>query len=198
MHALRYAIALSGALLLASSPAQAQMRRSSSIPSTEMPPAGLCRIWIDGVPASRQPAPTDCTTARANAPANSHIIYGSQSQGSLYGNVDPRTDPRLDPRDPRYDPRLDPRDPRYNADYARRVLNDGRYANANGQYSNNGRYGNGDRAKWDAKERARYERERAKAERKREKEARKDRKHDDDDRDDHRGRGHDHDDHDRS
>ncbi len=210
MTAFRYAIALSGAILLASAPAQAQMRRTSSLPPSELPPAGMCRIWLDGVPANRQPAATDCTTARASAPANSRVIYGPRSPGSVYGTVDPRNDPRLDPRDSRYDARLDPRSPQYDADYARRVLNDGRYAN-NGRYGvngNNGKYGNGDRDKWSAKERAKWEREQAKREHKRDKEWRKDHKHDrgdgddDDDRDhrdrdrnEHRGRGHDRDDH---
>jgi hypothetical protein len=36
----------------------------------------MCRVWIDGVPPGRQPAPTDCATARRTAPANARIVYG--------------------------------------------------------------------------------------------------------------------------
>ena len=46
------------------------------IPSQYRPPAGMCRIWLEGVPASRQPAPTDCVTALRNKPANARVIFG--------------------------------------------------------------------------------------------------------------------------
>jgi len=46
------------------------------IPKEYMPPAGMCRVWIDGVPAAQQPAPTDCATAVRTRPANSRVIYG--------------------------------------------------------------------------------------------------------------------------
>jgi hypothetical protein len=59
-------------------------RRASNIPPGQMPPAGMCRIWIDGVPPGRQPASTDCQTAVANKPANARVIWGSQT--SLTGN----------------------------------------------------------------------------------------------------------------
>ena len=73
------------------------------------------RVWIDGVPADRQPAPTDCDTARRRQPRNSRIIYGAGRSTNVYGNRDPRSipgssqyDPRYDPRSAQYDPRLDP------------------------------------------------------------------------------------------
>jgi hypothetical protein len=40
------------------------------------PPPGMCRIWIEGVPAARQPAPTDCGTALRDRPANGRVIFG--------------------------------------------------------------------------------------------------------------------------
>lgn len=46
------------------------------IPSRYRPPAGMCRIWLAGVPAGRQPAPTDCITALRNKPANGRVIFG--------------------------------------------------------------------------------------------------------------------------
>ena len=51
-------------------------RKSSHIPPGQMPPAGMCRIWIDGVPPGQQPAPTDCQTAVATKPANARVIFG--------------------------------------------------------------------------------------------------------------------------
>ncbi len=53
--------------------------RASNVPPGQRPPAGMCRVWIDGVAPGRQPRATDCATARANAPANSRIIYGSDT-----------------------------------------------------------------------------------------------------------------------
>lgn len=53
--------------------------RSGSVPPGQRPPEGMCRVWIEGVPAGRQPRPTDCATARANAPLNSRIIVGNDT-----------------------------------------------------------------------------------------------------------------------
>ena len=36
----------------------------------------MCRIWIDGVQPSQQPAPTDCVTAVKNKPVNGSVIFG--------------------------------------------------------------------------------------------------------------------------
>jgi hypothetical protein len=40
------------------------------------PPPGMCRIWIEGVPGSRQAAPTDCATALRNRPVNGRVVFG--------------------------------------------------------------------------------------------------------------------------
>ncbi len=38
----------------------------------------MCRVWIDGVPPGRQPATTDCVTARARATSSGgRVIYGT-------------------------------------------------------------------------------------------------------------------------
>lgn len=126
MDTLRYAIAAGGLALTAMS-AGAQ-----SIPSGQMPPAGLCRVWIDGVAAARQPHATDCATARRSAPVNSHIVYGGNAH--LRTGVANQYDPRADPRSPQYDPRYDPNanrnDPR-NGTYDPR---NGTYDPRNGTY----------------------------------------------------------------
>ncbi|MHB8839953.1 MAG: hypothetical protein ACYC7F_13500 [Gemmatimonadaceae bacterium] len=46
------------------------------VPGSFQPPAGLCRLWIDGVPASQQPAPTDCANAIRNRPSNAAVLFG--------------------------------------------------------------------------------------------------------------------------
>lgn len=46
------------------------------VPRHMMPPAGKCRIWMDGVSPTRQPVPTDCQTALRQKPANGTVIFG--------------------------------------------------------------------------------------------------------------------------
>lgn len=169
MHTLRYAVAL-GAALFAASPAHAQLRRSTTTyPDAQTVPAGMCRVWINGLPASRQPGPTDCETARRNAPANSRIIYGTQSRGAVYGNVDPRSIPGS----PQYDPRYDPRSSQYDPRLAR---------GSNGRYdSRYDRQTQKEREKWERKQRKEREKEWKKSHQG------NGRDHDGDDDDDHHG-----------
>ena len=51
-------------------------RRDPAVPKGFAPPAGMCRIWINDVPASKQPAPTDCASAVRNRPANGKVLFG--------------------------------------------------------------------------------------------------------------------------
>jgi hypothetical protein len=84
------------AVLAAAAPADAQGRGKGKgekdIPPGHRPPAGMCRIWIDGVPPGRQPAPTDCDTAVRNQPANSRIIWGENTGRSRSVRDDDRRD----------------------------------------------------------------------------------------------------------
>ncbi len=60
-----------------------QSRRDPVVPKGFAPPAGMCRIWITGVPAGQQPAPTDCASAVRNRPANGKVLFGeSRSKAS--------------------------------------------------------------------------------------------------------------------
>lgn len=81
---------LAAGFLAAGSPANAQLpqglpqfpglpkkrQQPSTVPPAYRPPAGMCRIWIEGVPANQQPAPTDCVTAVRNRPVNGKVIFG--------------------------------------------------------------------------------------------------------------------------
>lgn len=60
------------------------------IPPEYRPPAGMCRIWIEGVQPSQQPAPTDCVTAVRNKPANGTVIFGEDVPKR--GNDKPKKD----------------------------------------------------------------------------------------------------------
>ena len=74
---MKLSVALSIALVALASPQVAQAQRGKAeIPPSSRPPAGMCRIWLDDVPASRQPAPTDCASAVRNRPAKGRVIFG--------------------------------------------------------------------------------------------------------------------------
>lgn len=62
-------------------PLHAQGRGRDEVPPDHRPPPGMCRIWIDGVPASRQPEPTDCPTAIRRKPPNARVIFGDDVKG---------------------------------------------------------------------------------------------------------------------
>ena len=83
---------LAAGVLAAGRPANAQLpqglpqipglpkrQQQTKVPPAYRPPAGMCRIWIEGVPASQQPAPTDCVTAVRNRPVNGTVIFGEDS-----------------------------------------------------------------------------------------------------------------------
>jgi hypothetical protein len=42
-----------------------------------MPPRGMCRVWLEGVPAGRQPRITGCETALRNRPVNGRVLFGN-------------------------------------------------------------------------------------------------------------------------
>lgn len=62
-----------------------QSRRDQAVPKGFAPPAGMCRIWITGVPAGQQPAPTDCASAVRNRPANGKVLFGENPSKAKKG-----------------------------------------------------------------------------------------------------------------
>ncbi len=65
-----------GLTVAAALSAQAQATRTPEVPRDHRPPAGMCRVWLDNVPAGQQPAPTDCANAVRNRPSNGRVIFG--------------------------------------------------------------------------------------------------------------------------
>jgi hypothetical protein len=69
-------------------PAIQQSLREQIVPPGFFPPAGMCRIWINGVPAGQQPAPTDCASAVRNRPANGRVLFGDDPPKTKKGKSD--------------------------------------------------------------------------------------------------------------
>jgi hypothetical protein len=100
MKRLAKAVAMAGAIAVGqATTAGAQDKR---VPPELIPPKGMCRILIDDVPVSQQPAPTDCKTAVKNKPANGRVIFGDD----YVKKDDPR---RPDPKPPETRPPTLPR-----------------------------------------------------------------------------------------
>ena len=80
----RLALALLVVLPLSAASGQSTSARSAAprasadslIPREYLPPEEMCRIWLDGVPPTQQPAPTECSVAVRNKPPNGRVIYG--------------------------------------------------------------------------------------------------------------------------
>ena len=71
------------ALLAGGSSIQAQARPQPqepkpTVPRSHLPPAGMCRIWLENVPPAQQPAPTDCASAVRNQPRNARVIFSEE------------------------------------------------------------------------------------------------------------------------
>jgi len=77
-----YLVMIAGLGAAIAAPAAAQQafkdsaKKTPVIPADARPPKGMCRIWLDNVPAAQQPAATDCPTAIKNLPRNGHVIFG--------------------------------------------------------------------------------------------------------------------------
>ena len=78
------------ALAAGTSEAQGRGRGSSQgIPPGQMPRAGECRVWYDGRPPGRQPAPTSCDQAErvASRSSNARVIYGDDQYANRNGDA---------------------------------------------------------------------------------------------------------------
>jgi hypothetical protein len=55
---------------------QRDAQLEATVPTRYAPPAGMCRVWVGGVPPERQPAPTECAKAIRVRSPNSHVVFG--------------------------------------------------------------------------------------------------------------------------
>ena len=79
---------------LFATPALAQGRgkrngHQQGIPPGHVPPAGMCRVWYEGVPPGQQPRPTSCANAERLAAGDrgARVIYGdtTRQNAPVYG-----------------------------------------------------------------------------------------------------------------
>lgn len=80
----------------------------NAIPKAYLPPAGMCRVWVDGVPPAQQPAPTDCATAVRNKPANGRVVYGPDKAKTGGSKLDELPLNRLKPGEKKGPPLIPP------------------------------------------------------------------------------------------
>lgn len=76
----RFAGWILASAILVAAPLSAQSR--DTIAREHRPPPGMCRIWLEDVPANRQPEPTDCPTAIRKRPPNGRVIFGEEVRRS--------------------------------------------------------------------------------------------------------------------
>src|SRR5688572_10585993 len=83
--------------------AQGRGRKAGKIPPGHMPPRGMCRVWLDGVPPGRQPPVTSCADARYSAARfGGRVLYGGDSRHDRYDDRYPDRYPRDQYPDGRY------------------------------------------------------------------------------------------------
>lgn len=75
-------------------PRGAERSAAREVPREMLPPAGKCRIWMDGVAPAQQPAPTDCQTALRQRPANGTVVFGPATKEAPVRGFAPRRSTR--------------------------------------------------------------------------------------------------------
>ena len=78
-------------------PTKSERSDKGDVPKGLRPPAGMCRVWIDNVPAGRQPAPTDCASAIRNRPPNGRVIFSEEPGRAPAPKPASKDEPRRDP-----------------------------------------------------------------------------------------------------
>ena len=88
MRNLNVVLTAVAAVTLSASPLSAQWGDIFGRSSDRNVPRGMCRVWIDGVPAHQQPRATDCRTAERERPyyeqryrRRARVIYGERTNG---------------------------------------------------------------------------------------------------------------------
>jgi hypothetical protein len=77
--------AIATVALASQSPAQekqAEPELLPGIPTSALPPDGMCRVWLKDVPVGRQPAPTDCASAIKSRPRDAILLIGEPGKNA--------------------------------------------------------------------------------------------------------------------
>jgi hypothetical protein len=89
-----FAVLASPSVASAQGKSRGNKENDKDIPANMRPPAGMCRVWLDDVPAAQQPAPTDCPTAVRNRPAKGRVIFGDDYVKSKASDTSTKTPAR--------------------------------------------------------------------------------------------------------
>jgi len=85
----------------AQGPVPRSLAPKQDIPRSLRPPQGMCRVWLDNVPARQQPAPTDCATAIRNRPPNGRVIFSEDTLPPSRPKSGDKGDDKKPPKKPR-------------------------------------------------------------------------------------------------
>ena len=97
LYALVFAAMVAGGASLEAQARPQPQDPKTSVPRTHLPPPGMCRIWLENVPPSQQPAPTDCASAARNLPRNGRLIYSDEPRNPRLPLVKSLQDPPPQP-----------------------------------------------------------------------------------------------------
>jgi hypothetical protein len=100
LAALALAVSAGGAQTPIPKPLVDPKNSKVEIPRRLLPPPGMCRVWIENVPAGQQSAPTDCASAIRNRPPNGRVIFGSDSTAAARATKGQKGEERKPPKKP--------------------------------------------------------------------------------------------------
>ena len=59
-------------------------RGLTGVPKGHYPPPGECRLWFEGRPPGKQPAPTKCSSLAGRVPAGAFVLYNGKAYDMDY------------------------------------------------------------------------------------------------------------------
>ncbi len=59
-------------------------RKLNGVPPGHYPPKGMCRVWYEGRPPGKQPAPVKCSSLRGKVPSDAFVLYNGAHYDAQY------------------------------------------------------------------------------------------------------------------
>lgn len=59
-------------------------RKLNGVPPGHYPPKGMCRVWYEGRPPGKQPAPVKCSSLRGKVPSDAFVLYNDAYYDAQY------------------------------------------------------------------------------------------------------------------